>query len=311
MNSTSDIESPPSDIFISCLISGSLAIIAVVVSIAILIIIWRTKPNLHTFRHLLVCNTCCASIFYCTIQTINYAFLIFLPWITSDVACRWRGYLAYISIAGVEYSFLIQAISRLFISLFSRKYKWLITFKVHYILIGVQWLIVIILPLPAILTDDIYFRANSLCWVPYKRLLHVIYTYVAYYLIPSLSICVIYLFIYFRVRKLANGTETLVRAVQKGKRDLELLRNILILLVIYLLGGLPTLFFLFTSLRTIYLIGIVTITLVVTIEKICCVFLDRELRKVVQMLIMKTARVEPTNMTHLAPKDQGTVTHNL
>ncbi len=308
MNSTSDIESASSDTITACIISGVFALVAVAIAITILIIIWRTKPRLHTIRHLLVCNTCCASILYCIIQSMNYAFLIFLPWETSDVGCRWRAYFAYITIAGVVYSFLIQAISRLFISLFSRKYKRFITFKVHYIVIFVQWVVVVILPLPAIVTTDIYFRPNALCWVPLKHTLHVAYTYIAYYLIPSISICIIYIFIYYRVKRIANSADPAFRALQKGKRDLELLRNILILLAIYLVGGIPTLLFLFTSLKILYLIGIATISLVVAIEKLCTIFLDRELRNVVQMLIMKTARVEPINNTQLEHKDEGTLT---
>jgi hypothetical protein len=115
MNSTLTAISSITDYYIICSLSGAFALVAVAISTMILILVWRTKPTLHTVRHLLTCNTCIASIFYCIIQATNYGFLIFYPEDTSDISCRWRGYFAYISLCGVDYSFLIQAISFLFV----------------------------------------------------------------------------------------------------------------------------------------------------------------------------------------------------
>jgi len=230
---------------------------------------------------------------YCIIQTTNYIFLIFLRWETSDMSCRWRGYFAYLSICAVTYSYLIQAVSRLFIVLFSNKYRRLITFKTHYILILLQWLTVIIIPLPAIVTKDIQYRSTLLCWVPFKYLIHVTYTFLAYYIIPAVSICVIYIVIYYRVKQVANRAVTFVRTMNSEKRDLELLRNILIFLGLYLLGGLPSLLFLITTNKSIYLMSIVSISLTIAIEKICTLILDRDIRQAARSLISLTTRVVP------------------
>jgi len=235
--------SDPTQYYIVCSLSAGFGLISVIMSIIIVVIAQRSKPRLHTVRHLLMCNTCIASIYYCTIQTINYIFLIFLQADKSDVSCRSRSYFSYLSICAVTYSYLLQAISRSFISLFSYKYRWLNTFKTHYILICIQWFIVIILPLPAIQTKDVYYRPNILCWVPLKYLIHTIYTFFAYYIIPTLLTFIIYIFIYYQVKKTISRARMFIRTNNSRKRNLEVLRNIIILLSIYSLGGLPNVLF--------------------------------------------------------------------
>ena len=282
-----------SDYYIVCSLSSVISLIAVFVSIFVPILVYRTKPRLHTVRHLLICNTCIASILYCIVQTINYAFLIFLQSETSDVGCRWRGYFAYLSIAAVTYSYLIQAISRFFISVLSGQYRWLTTFKTHYILILLQWFTIVIIPLPSILTNDIYYRPTSLCWVPLKKLIHVIYTYFAYYILPTLTICMLYIVIFYRVKQGTKRAALLIRSNRHEKRDLELLRNIMILLGIYLLGGLPSVLFVITANEWIYLISIVSMSLTVAIEKISMIMLDRDIRQVTKNLMFQRTRVMP------------------
>ena len=249
-------------------------------------------------------NTCVASIFFCIVQNVNYLFLIFLPWETSNIACRWRGYFGYMTICAVAYSYLIQGISRLFIAVLSTKYKWLTTFDTHYYLITLQWLAVFIIPLPAVVTKDIYFRPNALCWVPLKNTIHVTYSYVAYYLVPVTAILVIYCLIYSRVKRATQRALTIVRSGNSSKRDLELLRNILILLGIYFAGGIPTLLFLVTANRALYLIGIVTISMTVTVEKVGAIILDRDMRQVFRDLLTRRTQVTPFQISSTMGKAQ-------
>nr|ACF16055.1 7 transmembrane receptor 3 [Adineta vaga] len=281
------------DYYTVCSLSAIASIIVILISLFTLVLVWRTKLRLHTVRHLLMCNTSIASILYCIVQSVNYTFLIFLRSQTSDQTCRWRGYFAYLSISAISYSYLIQAISRFFTSVLSHRYRWLTTFKTHYILILVQWLIVVIIPLPAILTKDIYYRPTSLCWVPLKHLIHVIYSFFAYYIFPTLSICMIYVFIYYRVKQTKTRAMMLAKNIHSEKRDLELLRNILILLGIYLLGGTPSILFVITANKPIYLLSIVSMSLLVAVEKISMILLDRDLREVVKNLIQRQTLVMP------------------
>ena len=199
------------DYYVVCSLSASFAGISIIICTSILIMVWRTKPRLHTVRHLLMCNTSIASMFYCIVIINNYAFLIFAQWETSDMNCRWRAYFAYVGIAGIVYSYLIQAISRFFLAALSTKYRWLVTFKTHYILISIQWIIVFLVTSPALITKDITFYPKVLCWVSMNYKLHIIYTIFAYYAMPIIGIIIIYIDIYYRVRKEGNGSGTTIK----------------------------------------------------------------------------------------------------
>ena len=288
--------------YIPCGVSAVFALIAVSLCIFILILVWRTKPRLHTVNHLLMCNTCCASIYVCLILMNNYAFLIFGQWETSDLGCRWRGYLAYAGVTAVIYSYLIQAISRFFFSILSGRFRWLISFKTHYFLIAIQWVVIFLVASPAIITTDIYFYPKALCWVPFKRSLHVMYTVFAYYVIPVVIIIFIYIYIYCRVKIETRN----VRRNSRQTRNLEILRSILILLAIYLGGAAPTLLYQLFPLKIIYLINLAWLTLTVAVEKTCALLLDREVRQVLGQMLTRKTRVTPFSIAN--PERTGRTT---
>ena len=288
-----------SDYYVACSISTVLAAIAVCICLFIVILVWRTKPRLHTVNHLLMCNTCCGSILYCVVIVNNYGFLIFGEWQTSDMSCRLRAYWAYSAITGVVYSYLIQAVSRFFFAVLATKYRWLTSFKTHYILIVSQWIVTLLLTSPALITHDIEFHPNVLCWVPFEHLLHVAYTVVAYYVIPVSLTVIIYIYIYYRVRQETKNLITNTNRSNNQKRNLELLRSILILLCIYLFSSVPTLIYQFTSIKAIYLISLVSFTFTAVIEKSCTILIDREIRQVIHGLIYRTAPVMKFNHTRV------------
>jgi hypothetical protein len=294
--------------YIVCLLSAGFGLIAIIISLIIIIIIERSRPHLHTIRHLLMCNTCIASIVYCLVQTNNYTFLIFLPWESSDTGCRWRGYFGYMSIAASIYSYLVQAVSRLFYSISSKRYAWLTTFKTHYILITIQWSLVLLVPLPAIITEDIYFRPGYLCWVPIQRTLHIVYTVFAYYFVSIVLIVSIYIYIYRRVKNARQNTGTAL-SVTNNKRDLEVLRNILLLLMTYITGGIPSIMFIVTSWEPFYLLGIVTFTFSITVEKMFTILLDRELRQTIKGIVFRGSRVVPFHHVTVTARTARDRTH--
>ncbi|UJR24105.1 hypothetical protein I4U23_027072 [Adineta vaga] len=266
------------DYYIVCSLSTLFAIVAILISLLILFLVWHTKPRLHTINHLLICNTAIASILYCLITINNYIYLIFISWNLDEMSCRYRAYFGYVGIASVIYSYLIQAISRLFFSVFSTKYRFLTTFKVHFILIGIQWFIVILIPLSILLTKDIQMTPLTLCWIPLSKIIHLISNAFSVYFIPVGIIIFIYIYIFYHVHQMTKNVRIITNSF---KRDLQLLRNILILLSIYLGGSITTLLYMMTSIKIIYLSGLVAITLTVTIEKIFTLILDREIREVI------------------------------
>ncbi|CAF0736343.1 unnamed protein product [Rotaria sordida] len=216
------------------------------------------------------------------VQCVNYVFLLFIQWEIHDSSCRWRGYFGYMAVAAVLYSYLAQATSRFFISILSAKYSWIVSFKTHIILICIQWIIVLLIPLPALLTNHIYYRPFALCWVPRKFTLHVIYTVVAYYLIPAILIFAIHIYIYVCIKH-PKYRVFMMTTTRQSNRDLEVLRNIMILFAIYTLGAIPTILYILTNIHILYGIGIVTVSLTVAIEKIATLILDRDIRNIIKL----------------------------
>ena len=257
-------------------------IIAVGLSLFILIVVLLSK-KLHTVTHMLICNTCLASILYCVVQCNNYIYLLFIDWNTDNHSCRWRGYFAYVAIVAVIYSYLLQAISRFFIVILSTKFRWLMTIRTHLYMMLIGWTVVLSVPSPALITTDIYFRPGFLCWVPMKSIQHVAYTIIAYYLAPVMLIIAIYIFIYVRIR--TSAVAQFVR--RRQKRDLEVFRNIVILLGIYTLGAIPVLLYVLTNIELFYAMGMVSVSLTVSMEKLTSLFLDREIRTLLKRSISR------------------------
>ena len=291
VSTNSPLNSNIEDYGLVALISLIFVLIAVIISIFILIVVWQTKPRLHTINHLLMCNTALATVFYCVTMKVNFAYVLFGQWDTSDLSCRFRAYFAYSGIAGVIYSYLIQAISRLFFSVLSNKHRRLTSFKTHYILIICQWLMVFLATSPSVLTNDIHFVPHAFCWVPLEHAMHLAYTAFAYYILPVAVIVTIYTYIYVQIRKV-RGNATAV-SQNSQKRELELLRRIIILLGIYLTSGIPTILFMLTSIRLIYMINLASPSVVVCVEKICTILLDREMCQVIRAKIFRITPVTP------------------
>lgn len=194
------------------------------------------------------------------------------------------------SIASVIYSYFIQALSRYFFSIFHTNYRWILTFKIHFIIILIQWIIVIIIPLPSLITQDISYRPTFLCWIPIEKSLHVLYTVFAYYLIPLILIVSIYLSIYKRVKSYEQtNLKSVIR--MKQNRNLEIFRNILILTGIYIFGGIPILIYIITKIEIFYSIGIVCLS---QLKKIMTILLDRELRNFIKNYFTQaTTKITP------------------
>ncbi|CAF3122895.1 unnamed protein product [Rotaria socialis] len=261
-------------------------LIAFVIACGILILVGCMR-RLHTVTHLLICNTSISSIFYCVVQSVNYIFLLCIKWEINDVSCRWRGYFGYMAVVAVVYSYLTQAISRFFISILSTRYPRITSFRTHFILILLQWFVVILIPLPAILTNHIRHRPFSLCWVPKKFTSHVIYTIVAYYLIPALLIFAIHMYIYVCIKYPRCRVFILTRR-HRAKRDLQVLYNIMILFAIYTLGAIPIVLYILTNVRFLYGMGIISMSFTVAIEKIVTIILDRDIRNIIKLYFRRS-----------------------
>ncbi|CAF1182309.1 unnamed protein product [Adineta ricciae] len=289
------------DYYLVALLSSVFGVCGIIISTYIMILIDRAKSRLRTVHRLLVNNTCFASIFYSVITMINYIVFIFAQWETSNIGCKWRAYLAYVGIAGVLHSYMIQAISCICSCVFSTTHRWLTTTKTHYCLIAVQWLIVLVITLSTLITDDVQYRPQKLCFIPIKKTLHAICAIFAYYIIPLATTIVIYVFIFCRMKKTIKINST----YQRVKRDLEALRNIIFLIGIYITSGLPSIIYFFSPSKYLYLINLATQSLAVTLATSATLLLDREICRLIRTSLCRTTLVVPFDNAHSISKGQA------
>ena len=198
----------------------------------------------------------------------------------SDWMCRVQAYLSYASITMVGYSYLIQSISRLFFTV-SPTDRAMLSSSAHIIMVLVQMVISFIIPLPSLVTQDIGYRPLSMCVIPMRFIIHVGYFFASSYFVPLFTVIVIYVIIYRRVKA---SSRAIANRSGSNKRDLQLVRNILFLFMIFLLSGFPGIIYVvaskFTSLRSqgFYLFTLVSPAIASVIEKIFLIVLNRELR---------------------------------
>jgi hypothetical protein len=111
---------------------------------------------------------------------------------------------------------------------------------------------------------------------------------------------VIYINIYYRVKYCQKTKLESLKKIQEN-RNLEILRNICIFIGIYSFGGIPTLIHITTRIDIFYSIGIVFLSLTVTIERICTILLDREIRNIIKNYF---CQIKPTT-TPIISRENG------
>jgi len=279
------------DYYIVAILSFIFNFVTLFICISVLIVIWQSKRRLHRICHLLICNTCVASIIYSIVTINNYIYLIFIQWDESNLRCRFRAYFTYVGICGEMYSYLIQSLSRFILFKYSFKYRWLKSSKTHSILIAVQWIVVLLLTLSSLLSTDVSFVRLKLCLIPTKKTFHTFSVTFVYYLIPLLTTILLYINIYYCVKKSKRNAMITIQTYQSHKRDLKLLRNIVLLILIYLIGGFPTIIYLLIPIKYLYLLNLITQSLTVTIAKISIILLDRQLRNLIKNIFCRTRTV--------------------
>ncbi len=264
-------------------------IVAVFISIFlclfIILLIIFTK-TLHSPVNLLLCNTSLAIILYFIISLIKTS-LFYNESTLSHWWCRILAYIDSVFLSMIYYSFVIQALSRLFFIVFHR-HRHLLEYKFHIILIISQILISFLISLSILVTEDVVFRPSLICWVPTTKIIHIIYLSISTYLAPFFIIIIVYGIIYCRVIR----SSTIIRqSSHVNKRDIELIKNILILSVIFIIAGVPTLIvtivFATTKFESLvfYLFPVVVAPFVAIIERICLIHLNKEIRKETKKLL--------------------------
>ncbi|CAF1500731.1 unnamed protein product, partial [Adineta ricciae] len=179
----------------------------------------------------------------------------------------------------LSHSYAIQGISRLLFIVF-HTHRRLFNRKYHLIFILSHIIISFLITLPSLLTHDIKFRPLHICLIPAVNILHVSYFFVTTYFTPLLIVIIIYGIIYYRVTQSSIAVR---HSTHPSKRDLDLIRNILILLIIFLMAGVPSIVYIILSARNaklsyaFYMFTIVATSIAALMEKVCLLFLNKEI----------------------------------
>ncbi|CAF2980857.1 unnamed protein product [Rotaria sp. Silwood2] len=194
----------------------------------------------YSISNLIACNTCLAVGLTSTIMLINACYAL-----TSDFRgigyvdsfCTLRGTLLTLLYIYMYTSFCLKAFNRLRCIVYYTN-PLLTSYRCLLIVILFQWLLTILLFLVIILTDGIdYDWGSHLCFIPITKTYQFIYMMIIYY-ISMLFISSIYIYILYYVLHLP------LLERYRRKRQLALLRRILVLLTMLIIPGLLSSFLL-------------------------------------------------------------------
>ena len=166
-----------------------------------------------------------------------------------DSLCLFRGFVGYIVTSLQNYSYLIQSIYRYLIVVYPTRLSFQ-SIKFQMFLIISTWIWGILCPIPYLLTNSIQYDVeNEICQMKMRLSFLNAYNALSVYCIPiSLTI-----FIYFklvryvhRISQNINSTNHIIRA----RRELKMVRRILILIIGVATIGFPYAIFVFLSFFT-------------------------------------------------------------
>ena len=220
-------------IFIACCSSAILLI---------LICNWQTKCR--SISNLLVINSCIAFLVFVCIFSIQIPSLFHNnEQLTRDpysISCRIRAFLLLFSCVAKMCSYLIQAISRFFITILCQ-HRSLLTYRTNGIMIILSWLFSLIISAGFFLSP-ISFQYESethLCLIT-SKVFHTSFTLmIIAYVIPVTIIIFLYGIILHHTTH-ANHAQSSTNTSRNNKRNVKVFQNILLLLAIVLLGGIPS-----------------------------------------------------------------------
>ena len=287
--------------FIGHFIFGILiAIIGLFLCILMIISIVVHRPC-HTVTNILICNT--------TIWIASFQLSILLGSVYGfrterlkyQPFCILQAIHIVFSICGISLSYAFQAISRLFFAIFY-KHRFLLTFRVHWYLIILNWTISLSLPVTALLIPNAYVFVEEMriCMINTNIFRSLTYLFASGFLIPFTIVIAIYCQILYRThqsnRRIHHSTQPSVKySVPNAKRQMKLVQNILLCLGIYGIAGIPwIMIFLWKTIvsdtsppEAIYLPALIGLSISATVMISFLLAINREVKEVVLRILLR------------------------
>ncbi|CAF4823410.1 unnamed protein product [Rotaria sp. Silwood1] len=163
-----------------------------------------------------------------------------------DSLCIFRAYITYVSGALFINSFLLTAIRQYFTVIY-RNHLYFQSIRFQFLLICLTWILSLLFPMPTIFTGDIRYNVdNQICQVYLGFSFSIIYISLCTYGIPVPLIIFIYFKLVRYVYDISNHVIP-VNTLSRAKKELKMVQNIVILVFILLILGVPYVLFILMS----------------------------------------------------------------
>lgn len=262
--------------------------LAILISITILVLICiHCRPLTSDISIVLTFNTYLAVIF-CSIFLLqlfaNSLYGHLHPTVSLDSDwCYIRGYFAFAFFCAIYWSYVLQAIFRLFRVVFYRE-KRLQSFKLFLFMIIAQWLLAfIIFLLYYLLNVFAYIPSMYHCQVPFTNIFGFLSMLICLYILPMSIVFIIYIYIVKYIRRTA---QTQQHRKSANQRDALVLKRILLLVLALLTLGIPTLCVMIIYWFTHYLVPFayhmqgLGVSCGLTVQAIVMVLITPQIRKI-------------------------------
>lgn len=256
---------------------------------------------------LLICNNYISTAFVIAMMLIMDTYNLYgslHPTVLfDDYWCHLRTYFIFIGYCNFYYSFALQAIFRLFRIVFYQR-KNLRGRRVFHLALIIQWILCLLLPLPNYLPNDYeYLPDQYKCWFSFENSRGLLLALLFVYSIPLSIIISIYIYIlrYLRRRNFVQ------RRQESNRRDILILKRIVILLLFTVAVGLPTAIILFIYMIGHYLIpysyDIQSVGLSISLfaSSICLFLITPELKEIIRFRQRRTHPVVFLQNTVVGP----------
>ena len=265
-------------------------------SITLILIFVRIRPITSNVPIILTSNTYVtligASFMTCLVVTYGMYDNLQPLFPFNDYYCQLRAYINYVFICAFYYSCALQAIFRLFRVVFA-KYRVLQSSRAFAIAILIQWIIAIFYMLVHFLRGDFEHHPDiGSCWLSFKNIRTLAISMLFGYGISMIIMGLIYACI---IRYIRQTVQTQQVRQNANKRDLLVVKRIIILVLTGMSIGIPTAFLLIIYMITNYLtplayhIQALSLTVGLVFESIALGFTTPQVRE----LFRKNPQVNP------------------
>ena len=269
-------------------------ITVVFASTIIITLVCHWKSRCRTIANLLTCNSCVTLLYQALATTIEIAFVhvdvdTAEAHIPPTIFCRIRAFLYLSACSTITYSYLIQAISRYFITVLYQ-HRILLTFRTNWLLIVTSWILSILIAASMFTSPSAYqYEPESrMCLLTSKAFTPSFLGMTLAFCIPLQIIILLYALILRSATRQQRTSNTLV--ARRLRRNLKVFQTILIFVSIMTLGGMP--FFLSVVINRIhripwpwYSLSILFISLSCALEAVALFFTNFQVKKLVRTRI--------------------------